>query len=70
MRKTKESIQLKWQKKFEALKVRAERDNKINIMNLSQRIDKVKDYRIDRLIKKKNAYLNKKAEEYRRKCLN
>ena len=70
MRKTKESITLKWQKKFETLRIRAERDNKINIMNLSQRIDKVKDYRIDKLIKKKNIYLRKKEEEYRRKCLN
>lgn len=70
MKKTKESIQLKWQKKFETLKIRTERDNKINIMNLSQRIDKVKDYRIEKLNKKKNAYLNKKYEEYKRKCLN
>lgn len=70
MKKTKESIQLKWQKKYEQLKLRTERDNKINIMNLSQRIDKVKDYRIERLTKKKNAYLNKKYEEYKRKCLN
>ena len=70
MRKTKESIILKWQKKYEALKIRTERDNKINIMNLSQRIDKVKDYRIERLNKKKNAYLNKKYEEYKRKCAN
>ncbi len=39
-------------------------------MNLCQRIDKVKDYRIDKLVRKKNAYLRKKEEEYNRKCLN
>ena len=69
-KKTEQTIRAKRANKFLQLKNRAEYSTKINILNLKERIWKVMDYRVQRLEKRKVAYLNKKELEYKRKCEN
>lgn len=70
IKKSEDTIKAKWAKKFMDLKIRTERNNKINIMNMRSKMDKFIDYRIQKINKKKDAYLKKKEEEYKRKMLN
>lgn len=70
MKKTETSIKAKWATSFLRLKQNKERATERAIKQLSDKIDTFKDYKIQRLIKKMKAYLNKKEEEYKRKCLN
>lgn len=70
IKKTEDTIKAKRAKKFMDLKNRTEKNNKINIINLKSRFDKFIDYKIQKINKKKDAYLKKKEEEYKRKMLN
>jgi len=70
MKKTETSIKAKWAASFLRLKINKEKATWIAIKQLSDKIDTFKDYKIQRLLKKMTSYLNKKEEEYKRKCMN
>lgn len=68
--KTKESIQLKWDKKFKELEIKADYKYSILFKNKVAKANKSLEYEKEKLEKKKRSYLKKKEEEYKRKCLN
>ena len=70
MKKTETSIKAKWAASFLRLKINKEKATWRAIKQLSDKIDTFKDYKIQRLLKKMTSYLNKKEEEYKRKCMN
>lgn len=68
--KTKESIQLKWDKKFKELEIKADYKYDILFKNKVAKANKSLEYEKEKLEKKKRSYLRKKEEEYKRRCLN
>ncbi len=70
MLKTEESIKAYWEKKKELMRKKAD----FKYANLINRrrgvIDKRFEYEVEKYNRKKAAYIKKKEEEYRRKCLN
>ena len=70
MKKTKESIKQKWEKKTEQMVVQANFKYEILKQNRRKAMDKQCDYELEKLDKKRDAYIRKKEAEYKRKCLN
>ena len=68
--KTKESIQLKWDKKLEEMKIKADYKYSILFKNKVAWANKRLEYEKEKLEKKKRSYIRKKEEEYKRKMLN
>ena len=70
MKKTEESIRLKRQKKIDEMKVKADFKYSVILSNKKTRIEKAWDYEIEKVEKKKRAYVRKKEEFYKRKMNN
>jgi hypothetical protein len=68
--KTKESIQAKWERKLEEMRVKADYKYSILFKNKIARANKRLEYEKEKNERKKNAYIRKKEEEYKRKMLN
>ena len=68
--KTKESIQAKWDKKLEVMRIKADRKYYILFQNKVTKANKNLEYEKEKLEKKKRSYIRKKEEEYKRKMLN
>ena len=70
MRKTKDSIERKWAKKLETVRLRAEFKFNVLIENRKKKHNEALEHDIEKLEKKKAAYLNKKEKVYKRGMLN
>lgn len=70
MKKTEESIRAKREKKIEEMKVKADFKYSVILSNKKTRIEKAWDYEIEKVEKKKRAYIRKKEEFYMRKMRN
>jgi len=68
--KTKESIKAKWDKKLEQVKIKADFKFKILLQNRKKYFEQNWEYEILKNEKKKQAYINKKEAEYKRKMMN
>lgn len=68
--RTKESIQAKWEKKLEEMKIKADYRFSILFKNKVAAANKRLEYEQEKMEKKKLSYIKKKEEEYKRKCLN
>lgn len=68
--KTKESIQAKWERKVEEMRVKADYRYSILFKNKAARLNTRIEYEKEKLERKKKSYIRKKEEEYKRKCLN
>lgn len=70
MKKTKESIEYKWKRKWEILEKTAQESNLRIIADYRRRWNLEIEAKIDKLKRKQVAYLRKKKLEYDRKCKN
>ena len=70
MKKTETSIKAKWALKFLDLKKKKEKATERAIKHLTDKIDKFREYKIEKILRRQNTYLKTKEEAYRRKCLN
>lgn len=68
--KTKESIQAKWDRKLEEMRVKADYKYSILFKNKVAKANKRLEYEQEKMERKKAAYIRKKEEEYKRKMLN
>jgi hypothetical protein len=68
--KTRESIEARWGKKIEEMKVKADFKFKILLQNRKKYYESNWEYEILKNERKKQAYINKKETEYKRKMLN
>lgn len=68
--KDKYTITSRWQKRIEDMKIKAEYKFNILLQNKKRRIEKNWEYEIEKNERKKQAYINKKEGEYKRKMLN
>ena len=68
--KTKESIQAKWEKKLQEMRIKADYRFSILFKNKVDRANKRLEYEQEKMERKKNSYIKKKEEEYKRKMLN
>ena len=68
--KTKESIQAKWDRKLEEMRVKADYRYSILYSNKVAKVNQNLEYEKEKLERKKKSYIRKKEEEYKRKCLN
>lgn len=67
---TKDIIKKKWEQKLEIMREKAEYKYRVVFENKKKLFDKRLDYEAIKVEKKKNAYIRKKEEEYKRKMLN
>lgn len=74
MQKTPELIRKKWELKLNQLKIKTEHSHKQNILSLKERLNFKLDQEFQKQLQKferrKNTYLKKKEQEYKRKCEN
>lgn len=70
MKKSEATIKKKWEKKTEEMRIKAKFRFDILIQNRRKAMDKKFDYEIEKYNRKRDAYIRKKEEEYKRKCLN
>lgn len=70
MKRTKESIRKKWEKKAEQMRLQAQYKYDILKQNKKKAWDKRWEYELSKLDRKREIYIRKKEEEYKRKCLN
>lgn len=68
--KTKESIQSKWERKEKEMRVKADFKYSILLKNWRAKYDKDYEKMVIKVEKKKQAYINKKVLEYKRKMQN
>ena len=68
--KTKESIQAKWERKVEEMRIKADYKYSILFKNKAARLNTRIEYEKEKMERKKKSYIRKKEEEYKRKCLN
>ena len=68
--KSRESIQAKWEKKINEMKKKAEFKYGLELQQKQQQRKKDYDYLTIKVNKKRDAYINKKEKEYRRRMLN
>ena len=68
--RTKESIQAKWERKVEEMRIKADYRYSILFKNKAARLNTRIEYEKEKLERKKKSYIRKKEEEYKRKCLN
>lgn len=70
MKKTKESIEAKWNRKAEEMRKKADFKYTILIQNRKKYFESNWEYEIAKYERKKLAYIRKKEQEYKRKMLN
>lgn len=70
MKKTEASIKKKWEKKAEEMRVKTKFRYDILIQNKRKTMEKSFDYEIEKYNRKRDTYIRKKEEEYKRRCLN
>lgn len=70
MKKTKESIEAKWNRKTEEMRKKADFKYTILIQNRKKYFESNWEYEIAKYERKKLAYIRKKEQEYKRKMLN
>lgn len=70
MKKSEATIKQKWDKKTEEMRVKAKFRFDILIQNRKKVMEKNFDYEVEKYNRKRDAYIRKKEEEYKRKCLN
>lgn len=68
--KTKASIEAKWNKKVEDMKVKADFKYTILLQNRKKQFEKNFEYEVEKNERKKMSYIRKKELEYKRKMLN
>lgn len=68
--KTIQSINKKWELKIAQMIKKADFKYDVLLQNRKRTIEKVWDYEVEKIEKKKRSYIKKKEEEYRRKCAN
>lgn len=68
--KTKESIRIKWEKKAEDMRKKADFKYNILIQNRKKSLEKRYEYEWEKNERKKMAYIRKKEAEYKRKMQN
>jgi len=68
--KTRESIEARWGKKIEEMRIKADFKFKILLQNRKKYYESNWEYEILKNERKKQAYINKKETEYKRKMLN
>ena len=68
--KTKESIRKKWELKVEQMKKKTDFKYEILLQNRKKVYEIGWEHEIEKVERKKAAYIRKKEEEYRRKMLN
>lgn len=69
-KKSIKSIEAKWDRKLEEMRVKADFKFNILLQNRKKKLDREFEWEIEKNNKKKLAYIRKKEEEYRRKRLN
>ena len=69
-RKSKASIQRKWEKKVEEMKKKAEFKYKLELQQKQQQWKKDFEYLTIKINKKRDAYISKKEKEYHKRMLN
>lgn len=68
--KTKESIEIKWGKKIEEMRRKADFKYNILLQNKKRLYERNFDYEVEKNERKKQSYIKRKEDEYRRKMLN
>ena len=63
-------IEARWAKKAEDMRIKADFKYKILLQNRKKYYENNWEYEVLKNEKKKQAYIRKKEEEYKRKCLN
>lgn len=70
MKKSKETIKIKWEKKVEEMKKKADFKYNVLLSNRKTVYEKWWEYEVEKNERKKMAYIRKKEEEYKRKMRN
>lgn len=68
--KTKESIEIKWGKKIEEMRRKADFKYNVLLQNKKRLYERNFDYEVEKNERKKQSYIKRKEDEYRRKMLN
>lgn len=69
-KKTAKSIEAKWDRKLEEMRIKADFRFNILLQNKKKKFEKDFEWEVEKNNRKKMAYIRKKEEEYRRKRLN